>query len=412
LLAAFVYHIAIRVYGLAIAVYALFNTKAAKWVEGRKQFPEFRQLKGFKVWFHCASLGEFEQARPLLEKIKQQYPHCSIVLSFFSPSGYEVRKNYEQADMVVYLPLDTPANAQKFIDSLNPNLVLFVKYEFWYNYLNELQKRGIPTILFSAIFRPKQHFFKWYGGFFKNMLHKFSHVFVQDAESEQLLKGIGIAPTIANDTRFDRVQAIAGQRKTYRLIDKFKSVVKVFVAGSTWPADEEIVMHCINSHAGNPYKYIIAPHELDIARMKKLAGRTQRSVLLLSELTEENAAKTDIVVIDNFGMLASLYAYADVAYIGGGFNTSVHNVLEAAVYGVPVVFGPNHQKSAEAKELVKLKGAFVVNTGNELGNLLIELEKGDNLKTAGKIAGEYVQSKLGGTAAIYSYLNQKQLLPQ
>lgn len=412
MLAAFVYHIAIRVYGLAIAVYALFNTKAAKWVEGRKQFPELRQLKGFKVWFHCASLGEFEQARPLLEKMKQQYPNCRIVLSFFSPSGYEVRKNYEQADMVVYLPLDTPANAKRFIESLNPNLVLFVKYEFWYNYLNELQKRGIPTILFSAIFRPQQHFFKWYGGFFRSMLQKFTQVFVQDSESQNLLKGIGVSSTVANDTRFDRVNNIALQRNTYALIDRFKSGAKVFVAGSTWPDDEEIVIHFTNSHAGKPYKYIIAPHELDVTRMKKLAGQTQRSVLLLSELTEENAAQTDVVVIDNYGMLASLYAYAHVAYIGGGFNTSVHNVLEAAVYGVPVIFGPNHQKSAEAKELVKLKGAFVVNTGNELGNLLIELEKGDNLKTAGKIAGSYVQSKLGGTAAIYSYLAQKQLLPQ
>lgn len=411
MLAAFVYTIAIQVYGLAIAVYAVFNTKAAKWVKGRKDFPEFSHLKGFKVWFHCASLGEFEQARPLIEQIKHQHPDCSIVLSFFSPSGYEVRKNYEPADMVVYLPLDTPGNAVKFIDSLKPNLVFFVKYEFWYNYLNELQKRYISTILFSAIFRPQQHFFKWYGGFFKNMLHKFSYVFVQDAESKELLKGIDIAGTIANDTRFDRVNDIALQRKTYALIDRFKSGAKVFVAGSTWPADEDIVMHCINSNAGKPYKYIIAPHELDIARMKKLAGRTQRSVSLLSELTEENARETDIVVIDNYGMLAWLYAYADVAYIGGGFNASVHNVLEAAVYGVPVIFGPNHQKSAEAKELVKQKGAFVVNTGNELGALLIELERDNNLKTAGDIAGNYVQSKLGGTQAIYTYLTQKHLLP-
>lgn len=411
MLAAFVYTIAIQVYGLAIAVYALFNTKAAKWVKGRKDFPEFSHLKGFKVWFHCASLGEFEQARPLLEKIKQQHPTCDIVLSFFSPSGYEVRKNYEPANMVVYLPLDTPGNAVKFIDSLKPNLVFFVKYEFWYNYLNELQKRSIPTILFSAIFRPQQHFFKWYGGFFRDILHKFSHVFVQDAESGELLKGIGIAGTIANDTRFDRVNDIALQRKTYALIDLFKSGAKVFAAGSTWPADEDIVMHCINSDACKPYKYIIAPHELDIARMQKLAGLTQRSVLLLSELTEENAAKTDIVVIDNYGMLASLYAYADVAYIGGGFNASVHNVLEAAVYGVPVIFGPNHQKSAEAKELLKLKGAFVVNSGNELGALLIKLEQNNGLKTAGDIAGNYVQSKLGGTQAIYNYLTQKHLLP-
>lgn len=411
MLALFAYNIAIQLYRAAIVVCGLFNTKAAKWAAGRKEFPTFENLHGFKVWFHCASLGEFEQARPLLEKIKLQHPNCSIVLSFFSPSGYEVRKNYEYADKVVYLPLDTQANAAKFIEALKPNLVFFVKYEFWFHYLNELQKQNIPTILFSAIFRKEQHFFQWYGGFFRGMLQKFTQVFVQDEESQRLLKGVGVPSIVANDTRFDRVTTIAQQKTEFPLIAAFKGSSRLLIAGSTWQSDDELILTCITRDVLRECKYIIAPHELKPEALNALKNRIPVKALLYAELTNDNATHTDVVIIDNYGMLASLYAYCEIAYVGGGFNASVHNVLEAAVYGVPVIFGPNYQKSAEAKELVKQQGAFVVNNGNELGTLLIELEKGDNRKTAGSTSGKYVKSHLGGTEAIYSYMVSNINLP-
>lgn len=405
------YNIALKGYRLAIQFGAPFNTKAKLWIEGRRHFPDFSSLSGFKVWFHCASLGEFEQARPLLEKIREQHPSCKIILSFFSPSGYEVRKNYPVADEVVYLPLDTAQNAARFISGLQPNLVLFVKYEFWFHFLNELNRKQIPTVLFSAVFRNNQMFFRWYGGLFRQMLQKFPAVFVQNESSKSLLQTIGIPSAVANDTRFDRVAAIAAQKADLRLIGLFKGSSKLLIAGSTWAKDEVLLLECVKQDVLKEYKYVIAPHELHKERLRELKSSISVNALFYSELTTENAAQTDVVIIDNFGMLASLYSYAEIAYVGGGFNSGIHNILEAAVYGLPVVFGPNHHKALEAKELIELKGAFAVDGFESLKKTLVTLSASETLKSASEVSRKYVSARTGGTEVVYNYLISNRLLP-
>jgi 3-deoxy-D-manno-octulosonic-acid transferase len=389
-----------------------FSTKAKLWVEGRKQFPQFNHARGFKVWFHCASLGEFEQARPLIEKIKEKHPSCKIILSFFSPSGYEVRKNYSLAEKVVYLPLDTPKNAHRFIAELQPNLVMFVKYEFWFHFLNELSQKQIPTILFSSVFRNKQIFFRWYGGLFRLMLQKFNTVFVQDEKSKALLQTIGITSFVANDTRFDRVSAIAKQKANLPLIELFKGNSKLLIAGSTWQKDEEMMLECMKRSVLKGYKFIIAPHELHRERLVKLKRSISANALFYSELTIENATEADVVIIDNFGMLASLYRYGEIAYVGGGFNAGVHNILEAAAHGLPVVFGPNYHKAVEAKELVMLKGAFTIDCFESLQKTLFSLSTPSVLQQTSGICYRYVIEHNGGTDIIYNYLYRQQFLPK
>jgi 3-deoxy-D-manno-octulosonic-acid transferase len=380
-------------------------------VQGRKNFPDFSKVSGYKVWVHCASLGEFEQARPLIEKIKDLHPSCRIILSFFSPSGYEVRKNYPMADLVIYLPLDTKENAQHFIAELKPELALFVKYEFWFHFLNELNRQQIPAVLFSSAFRSNQIFFKWYGGLFRQMLQKFTHIFVQDEPSQSLLKTIGLSASIANDTRFDRVSAIAAHKTDLPLIQLFKGNSKLLIAGSTWAKDEKLLRACIKQKVPKGYKYIIAPHELEKERLHTLKRNMSAKTRFYSELNMENAAETDVVIIDNFGMLAALYSYGEIAYVGGAFNASVHNILEAAVYGVPVIFGPNFEKSLEAEKLIELKGAFAINDIESLQERLQSLSNASSLVGASAVCHQYVSNNKGGTQVIYQYLSGQKFLP-
>jgi 3-deoxy-D-manno-octulosonic-acid transferase len=405
-----VYDLGIRLYGLGISGASLFNKKAQQWVEGRKGWKEnARKIdakKGKRIWVHCASLGEFEQARPLIEKIKAEVPNTVIILTFFSPSGYEIRKDYPVADLVLYLPLDTKGNAQEFLDLIKPELALFVKYEFWFHYLNELKQLKIPAILFSSVFRKEQIFFRPYGHLFREILGMFSKIFVQSEDSKKLLATLGIESEVAYDTRFDRVYQISKDKKTFPAIEKFKTGSKVFIAGSTWHNDEELIFRCIHEPVLKGYKYIIAPHQIEKNRIEELRKKIKARTTLFSELTEANAAETDVVLIDNIGNLSSLYAYGDIAYVGGGFNTGVHNVLEAAVYGMPVIFGPKYLKALEAIELKKDFAAFDIKSYQELKYTLESLTVGDQRREmyAALRAKQYVKARLGGTNTVFDYL--------
>ncbi len=400
------YNIAIRFYWLGIRLASLVNKKAALWINGRSNWRErmatLNKASKKTAWFHCASLGEFEQARPLIEKLKQEKPDYRIVLSFFSPSGYEVRKNYSGADVVTYLPLDTAKNARDYINAIQPDIAFFVKYEFWFYYLRELKAKGVPTILFSSIFRKDQVFFKWYGGLFRKMLQSFTNIFVQNEASQHLLSQIGINSQIANDTRFDRVYQIAQQHNTLPLIEKFKGNAPLFIAGSTWPKDEELITALATAGILKGYKYIIAPHDIDSARIEKLLGELGPKAIKLSQLNESNASTTDIILVDSIGQLTAIYAYGSPAYVGGGFNASVHNVLEPAVYGMPVLFGPNHTKSAEAKALITQGAAFCINNAAELTKACSSLLNNERLTNSAKAAKQYVEENTGGTQKIWN----------
>ena len=335
----FLYTAFIHLYTTGIRLLSLWNNKAKSWVQGRKSFPvlNFERNSHTKtVWIHCASLGEFEQGRPVLEHIKKQYLTTKIVLTFFSPSGYEVQKNYAGADAIIYLPADSSANAKKLIAEINPSLVLWVKYEYWFYYLEALRQQNIPVLLVSGIFRRSQPFFKWYGSFWKNMLSSFTHFFVQDKTSENLLNGIGINKniTVTGDTRFDRVIEIAEKFEHLPLIRQFCGDSKVIVAGSTWEDDEAELIHYVRANPG--IKFIIAPHEIDAENLKDVQKEFAGAVFY-SDLSAGQAVSSNVLIIDNVGMLSRLYYYADITYIGGGFgDDGVHNVLEAAVYGKPV----------------------------------------------------------------------------
>jgi 3-deoxy-D-manno-octulosonic-acid transferase len=360
---------------------------------------------------HCASLGEFEQGRPIIEQIKKDYPSYKMLLTFFSPSGYEVRKNYSGADGIFYLPLDGKKNANKFIEIVNPSLVIWVKYEYWYYYLTALQQKNIPTVLVSAIFRESQPFFKWYGGLWKKILQSFDKIFVQNEYSISLLKSIEMHENavLAGDTRFDRVIAIAENKcpLPYELIQFCKNK-KVIVAGSTWEEDEEELVHYARTH--EHIKFIIAPHEIDEERLSDIKIMFKNAIYF-SEFVKENA-NAQVIIIDNIGMLSSLYDLADVAYIGGGFNDAgIHNILEAAVYGKPIVFGPVYEKFSEANDLVDRGGAFSIENALELETLLDKLLSGNELlKNTSEISKKYVYEKQGATNIIVNYLYKKRLL--
>ncbi len=402
----FLYDLFLFFYRVAIMLASPFNAKAKLWLEGRIDWQEKLQnlpsAKKKRIWIHCASLGEFEQARPLIEKLKTQEPKPQIVLSFFSPSGYEIRKDYEYADVVMYLPQDTKTNANAFLDLVKPDVALFVKYEFWFHYLNELKQRNIPTVLFSSVFRTEQIFFKWYGGFFRNMLTKFSKIFVQNEQSKQLLQSASIASEVCFDTRFDRVYQVAQNRKQFSLIEKFKGSSKILIAGSTWQQDEELSVQCINENILNGYKFIIVPHDIDLKRIASLQEKVKLKSVLLSELNNENALAAQIIFVDSIGSLSSLYAYGEIAYIGGGFNAGIHNLLEAVVYNIPVIFGPNYNKSEEAKDLLALGEGFSVSSFTDLKNALQTAYSETN--HTGK---KYVEERLGGTEKIVAFLKNK-----
>jgi 3-deoxy-D-manno-octulosonic-acid transferase len=414
------YDLLIRLYGFSIRVASLFDPKARAWVAGRRTSPPGPLSKlergkrgpggegGEVAWFHCASLGEFEQGRPVLEAFRAAHPGWKIVLTFFSPSGFEVRKNYEGADLVLYLPLDTRKNAREFIRLINPSLAIFVKYEFWFRYLDELHRNNIPTFVISAIFRPNHPFFKWYRTWPRKQLKKVTRYFVQNEESAQLLRNFGIdRVTVSGDTRFDRVAELAKRSRPFPLIEKFARQMPVFLAGSTWPPDEELILDLISSH-GDKIKFIIAPHEVGEARVSslRLAVGGQRSAVGFSQLTEENATSTNILIVDGIGYLSHLYKYATIAYIGGGFGAGIHNILEAATYGKPVIFGPKYQKFKEATDLVQFQGAISINNAQQLNNRTMELlDDPKKYQQASTTCSSYVQSKTGATQAILHFID-------
>ncbi|MFK8044389.1 MAG: 3-deoxy-D-manno-octulosonic acid transferase [Crocinitomicaceae bacterium] len=360
----FLYSIGIHVYGVIIKVASLFNSKAKKWIDGRKDWEKrlenFERTSANIYWFHCASLGEFEQGKPIIEALKDK-EDCQIIVSFFSPSGYEIRKNYDKADMVFYLPLDTKSNARKLVETIKPTKVFIVKYEFWANLISELKLKSIPVYLVSGIFRKKQSFFKWYGEFFRNILSHFTIIFVQDKASQNLLKTINVSSVITGDTRYDRVMDNSKSSKRIELVEQFCGGEKVLVVGSSWLEDDQILMPLVNSIQS---KVIIAPHEIKKSRLAQIENSLDRTFVRYSEFTGEKSA--EVLIIDNIGMLMHLYQYANVAYVGGGFKTGLHNILEPASFGVPVIFGPKHEKFPEAKLFIENGIGFEVSSYSEL----------------------------------------------
>lgn len=409
----FLYNILVLSASFFLNIIAKFNKKLKLFVEGRNQ--TFQKLSNVisendkVIWFHCASLGEFEQGRPILEKLKEQYPTYKIVLTFFSPSGYEVRKDYKLADVVCYLPLDTKLNARKFLDITHPELVFFVKYEFWPNILNELKKRSIKTLLVSGIFRKNQVFFKWYGGWMRKALNAFEHFFVQDKNSKILLHSINFNNvTVSGDTRFDRVYEITKQDNRLLFIEEFKDNKYTIVAGSTWKEDEELLVKYINNEASENEKFIIAPHNIKKEEIQKLKNSINKKVVLFSEKEQKELNKYQVFIIDTVGILTKIYSYANVAYVGGGYTKSgVHNVLEPATFGIPIVIGPNYHKFNEAIDLVNEEACFVISDSKKLSVLLSKLFQLKQFReTAGNNALKYVIDKTGATTKILYYLKK------
>jgi len=400
-----IYNIGIRLYLCAIYAASLFNKKAKIWLQGRNNavYKKFDK----SIWFHFASLGEFEQGRPLLEHVRHSRPGAKIVVTFFSPSGYEIRKNTPLADAVYYLPIDTAGNARKFIDTIQPTMAIFTKYEYWYHYFNELNKREIPLYVISGIFRPGQVFFKWYGGLHREMLGFVNHFFVQDEASKDLLHTIGVTNVeVSGDTRFDRVWENAEQPKELPVVAEFKSTHKLFIAGSTWPEDEALAATLVSDYAD--WKFIFAPHEISEEKINKLISLLPlNSVVRYSQIAEHlSLANYQTLIIDNIGMLSALYQYAEIAYIGGGFGVGIHNTLEAAAFGLPVIFGPNYEKFREAKELVAIKGGFSINDEPELKSTVAYLtEDIIQYEATCKKVKAYVQENTGATKTIAGYIH-------
>ncbi|MEE9350280.1 MAG: glycosyltransferase N-terminal domain-containing protein [Flavobacteriaceae bacterium] len=393
----------------------IFNKKLRLFVNGRKE--TFQKLKSIQktdnvIWFHCASLGEFEQGRPVIEKYRNEFPNHKIVLTFFSPSGYEMRKNYSIADVVCYLPLDTINNAKRFLDTIHPQLVIFVKYEFWPNILNELQKRQIETLLISGIFREDQLFFKKgiVSSFMKKSLSAFQHFFVQDDTSIELLHKIGyLNVTKSGDTRFDRVNEITKQDNSLQFVSDFVQNKHVLVAGSTWKKDEELLIEYINNYASDNEKFIIAPH--NIKNIDTLKKGFSKEVTLFSDKVKNNSA--NVLIIDTIGLLSKIYSYANIAYIGGGFGAGIHNILEPATFGMPLIIGPKFQKFNEAKDLINLKGCFVVKNTEDLRELLCQFkENGKSIKETANITKNYIASNIGATKCIISYIKKNSSILQ
>lgn len=410
----FIYNIIVLSIGVLLKIIAYFNKKINLFVNGRKEI--FNKLstsifKGDKViWMHCASLGEFEQGRPLLEKLKFLFPNHKFVLTFFSPSGYEIRKNYDLPNVVCYLPIDSKANVQKFLSILNPELAIFVKYEFWPNFLRELKNRNIETLLVSGIFRKNQSFFKWYGGWMRKSLNAFSYFFVQDENSKKLLNSIGKKNVIVSgDTRFDRVFEITQQNNTLDFIDEFKNNQYTLVAGSTWKEDEELLVNYINNEASEGEKFIIAPHNINLNDIEELKKSISKKTILYSEKQNISLKNYQVFIIDTIGILTKIYSYANLAYVGGGYTKSgVHNVLEPATFGIPIIIGPNYNKFIEAIELVNYEALFVADNYQKLSVLLGEFYR-ETKKTelAGSNALNYVKSKTGATSKILNYLKNE-----
>ena len=402
------YSISIHLFYLIILVASLVNKKAGLWISGRKDWRKklslWKPSGGPVYWFHAASLGEFEQGRPLIEEIKRRQPGCSIVLTFYSPSGFEVRKNYQEADFVGYLPLDTLYNAGRFIKLVKPQAVFFIKYEFWFFYLKRLHDLSIPVYLISGIFRQNQIYFRWYGSWFRKKLRFFRHFFIQDHASADLLGSIGFQNvTVSGDTRFDRVTAIGAAAKSIEIADAFTAGSFCIVAGSTWPADEALLVSFINETT-RPVKLILAPHEIGQDQIKRLSGMLQKPAVLYSEATPDDLADKQVLIINNIGMLSSLYRYGKIAYLGGGFGKGIHNILEPAAFGLPVIFGPNYKKFQEARALTACGGAFAVNSLSEFKAILDHLmTNSEALQHASSQTRNYVSENTGATHLIVQH---------
>ena len=402
------YNSGVRLYFVAVYLASFFNKKAKLWIAGRQKQAFIRLQQS--IWFHFASLGEFEQGRPVLEYFRATYPGKKIVVTFFSPSGYEIRKNTSLADFVYYLPLDTATNAREFIDAIQPESAIFTKYEYWYHFFDQVSQRNIPLYVISGIFRPGQVFFKWYGGLHRRMLSFVSHFFVQDEKSKELLATLHINnATVSGDTRFDRVWANAQQPKEISIIKDFTTGHKVFIAGSTWPPDEELIAKIVTQYPG--WKFIIAPHEIGEGKIQKLLSLlppdlTARYSKVVSAADVSNLiSHISYLVIDNIGMLSSLYQYGDIAYIGGGFGAGIHNTLEAAAFGLPVIFGPEYSKFKEAKDLIALQAGFSVTNEAELKSVTNNLVYNQTFynDTRGKVKA-YVAGHTGATAIIVEHI--------
>lgn len=404
------YTIGIYLYMLAVKLAALFgHKKAERLIEGHREI--FSSLeKGIKegnnyVWFHASSLGEFEQGRPLIEKFRATHPEYRVVLTFFSPSGYRSARNYQQADVVCYLPFDTPANVRRFLNIVNPKMVFFVKYEFWLNYLSALKKRNIPTYIVSSIFRKEQVFFRWWGGFYRKALHCFTHLFVQNESSKELLASIGVKNvTVVGDTRFDRVAKIAEQAHLLPLVASFvEDGKKIFIAGSSWGPDEDVYIPYFNRTSG--WKLIIASHEVNEERIKQIEEQVRGLCVRYTQATIEEVRSAKCLIIDCFGLLSSIYRYGTVAYVGGGFGVGIHNVLEAAVYGIPVFFGPNNYKFQEAQQLKACGGGIEISSRAEFEEKIAAMDKDSSvIENAGDAAGKYVSQNAGASARIFEVL--------
>ena len=443
------YNIAIYIYLIGVAIGSLFNKKIKKMWRGEREAVDLLKEKvdptAKYVWFHAASLGEFEQGRPLIEQLRATHPEYKILLTFFSPSGYEVRKNYEGADIVCYLPLDTIRNARRFLRTVHPVMAFFIKYEFWYNYLHILRHRGVPVYSVSSIFRPGQVFFKWYGRNYAKVLRCITHFFVQNEVSLQLLKGIGIdEATVVGDTRFDRVLQIKEQSKELPIVEAFKGIngkgsackeelsedackkelsedackkdlsedackeelsengskgCKVFVAGSSWQPDEDIFIRFFNDHPD--WKLIIAPHVIGEDHLSYILDKLQMKAVRYTQATEQSAAEARGLIIDCFGLLSTIYRYGEIAYVGGGFGVGIHNVPEAAVWGVPVLFGPNNKRFQEAQDLLACKGSFEVTDYDSFNTIISRLISDDQFRQqCGEASANYVKSRSGATDII------------
>lgn len=406
----FLYNLLLQIISFFLHIISLFNHKIKLFVDGRKE--TFTKLSSIDIndkviWIHAASLGEFEQARPIIEKLKIQYNTYKIVVTFFSPSGYEIRKNYNLADVVCYLPLDTKKNVKKFIKQLHPKLAIIIKYEFWPNLLQELKNTNTTTILVSGIFRKKQSFFKWYGGFMRNKLTAFNHFFVQNQESKNLLNSIGYTnTTLSGDTRFDRVYEILQQNNSLPFIEEFKDGSYTLVAGSTWKEDEELIVNYINTSSNETEKFIIAPHNINQNQIQTLKNSITKKTILFSEKNTVNLKEFQVFIIDTIGLLTKIYSHADIAYVGGGLATGLHNILEPATYGIPIIFGGNvYQKFQEANDLLGLGSATIVTNKEEFTATFVSVRNQHDLRTNMGITNQsYIKNNTGATHNILNYI--------
>lgn len=399
------YSLAIYLLMLAVNIASLFNSKAKLLMRGHRNTWRIlrREIGGHKyVWFHAASLGEFEQGRPLMERLRREHPEKKILLTFFSPSGYEVRKNYAGADVVCYLPFDTPLNARKFVRLAQPEAAFFIKYEFWRNYIEVLHRRGIPAYSVSSIFREGQIFFRWYGRSYARCLSRMTHFFVQNERSRQLLASIGVTSvSIVGDTRFDRVIDIMEAAKPLPLAERFAGCWNVLVAGSSWPPDEDIIIPYFNTHP--ELKLVLAPHVVSEEHLRAIEAKLGRPSVRYSAATPKSAAEADCLIIDGYGLLSSIYRYATVAYVGGGFGVGIHNVPEAAVYGVPVVIGPNNKKFREAGALIANGGCREIHSAEDFARTMdVFLSDKTELARCGAAAGNYIRKNAGAVDKVFS----------